>query len=59
MVEQLADTGLDVEGWTCPLPLRDSPTVVMGHGGGGAMSAELLWVSSCEAWISALKVSVS
>ncbi|MET1059597.1 MAG: hydrogenase expression/formation protein HypE [Nocardioides sp.] len=42
MVEQLADTGLDVEGWTCPLPLRDSPTVVMGHGGGGAMSAELI-----------------
>jgi len=30
------------EGWTCPLPLRDSPTVVMGHGGGGAMSAELV-----------------
>jgi hydrogenase expression/formation protein HypE len=33
---------LDVEGWTCPLPLRDTPTVVMGHGGGGAMSAELV-----------------
>jgi len=30
------------EGWTCPLPLRDSPTVVMGHGGGGAMSSELV-----------------
>ena len=30
------------EGWTCPLPLRDSPTVQMGHGGGGAMSAELV-----------------
>ena len=24
------------------MPLRDSPTVVMGHGGGGAMSAELV-----------------
>lgn len=35
-------TGIDVEGWTCPLPLRDSPTVVMGHGGGGQMSAELV-----------------
>ena len=35
-------TALDVEGWTCPLPLRDSPFVVMGHGGGGAMSAELI-----------------
>ena len=33
---------IDVEGWTCPLPLRDSPTVVMGHGGGGSMSAELV-----------------
>jgi hydrogenase expression/formation protein HypE len=33
---------LDFEGWTCPVPLRDTPTVVMGHGGGGAMSAELV-----------------
>jgi hydrogenase expression/formation protein HypE len=33
---------LDFEGWTCPLPLRDSPQVVMGHGGGGQMSAELV-----------------
>jgi hydrogenase expression/formation protein HypE len=30
------------EGWACPLPLRDHPTVVMGHGGGGALSAELV-----------------
>ena len=47
MVEQieLSPTPPDLpsfEGWTCPLPLRDSPTVVMGHGGGGAMSAELV-----------------
>jgi len=33
---------LDFENWTCPLPLRDTPTVVLGHGGGGAMSAELV-----------------
>jgi hydrogenase expression/formation protein HypE len=33
---------LSFEGWTCPLPLRDSPTILMGHGGGGAMSAELV-----------------
>jgi hydrogenase expression/formation protein HypE len=33
---------LDFEGWTCPVPLRDTPAVVMGHGGGGAMSAELV-----------------
>ncbi|MFD9353369.1 hydrogenase expression/formation protein HypE [Streptomyces sp. NPDC060031] len=33
---------LDVTGWTCPAPLRDHPRVVMGHGGGGALSAELV-----------------
>ncbi|MEU3299231.1 MULTISPECIES: hydrogenase expression/formation protein HypE [unclassified Streptomyces] len=33
---------LDVLGWTCPAPLRNQPRVVMGHGGGGAMSAELV-----------------
>jgi hydrogenase expression/formation protein HypE len=33
---------LDVTGWTCPAPLRDQPRVVMGHGGGGALSAELV-----------------
>jgi hydrogenase expression/formation protein HypE len=41
----LADTGtstLDVTGWTCPVPLRDQPRIVMGHGGGGTLSAELL-----------------
>jgi hydrogenase expression/formation protein HypE len=38
----LADAALDFEGWTCPVPLRDSPTIVMGHGGGGQLSAELI-----------------
>ena len=33
---------LDFEGWVCPTPLRDTPNIVMGHGGGGAMSAELV-----------------
>ncbi|WP_152053702.1 hydrogenase expression/formation protein HypE [Tautonia marina] len=28
--------------WTCPMPLRETPTVVMGHGGGGRLSGELL-----------------
>ena len=37
-----AGAGLDFEGWTCPLPLRDSPNILMGHGGGGQMSAELI-----------------
>lgn len=30
------------EGWACPVPLRDYPTIVMGHGGGGKLSAELV-----------------
>lgn len=33
---------LDFEGWVCPVPLRDTGSVMMGHGGGGAMSAELV-----------------
>jgi hydrogenase expression/formation protein HypE len=30
------------DGWSCPLPLRDYPTIVLGHGGGGKLSAELV-----------------
>lgn len=30
------------EGWVCPLPLRDYPNVVLGHGGGGKLSADLV-----------------
>jgi hydrogenase expression/formation protein HypE len=33
---------IDFDGWTCPLPLRDYPAVVLGHGGGGKLSAELV-----------------
>ncbi|WP_434598805.1 hydrogenase expression/formation protein HypE [Streptomyces sp. A5-4] len=33
---------LDFESWVCPVPLRDTPSIVMGHGGGGAMSGELI-----------------
>ena len=33
---------IDFSNWTCPLPLRDQPNVVMGHGGGGKLSAELV-----------------
>lgn len=33
---------LQFEGWTCPVPLRDYPTIVMGHGAGGKLSAELV-----------------
>ncbi len=28
--------------WSCPLPLRDYPNVVLGHGGGGRLSADLV-----------------
>jgi hydrogenase expression/formation protein HypE len=33
---------LDITGWTCPMPLRNHPNIVMGHGGGGKLSAELV-----------------
>ena len=41
MPERLADV-VDPANWTCPAPLRDQGVVVMGHGGGGALSAELM-----------------
>ena len=30
------------EAWSCPLPLKDYPAIVMGHGGGGTLSADLV-----------------
>ncbi|MCL4296632.1 MAG: hydrogenase expression/formation protein HypE [Anaerolineae bacterium] len=33
---------LNFEGWSCPLPLRDHPNIILGHGGGGKLSAELI-----------------
>ncbi len=33
---------LDVENWSCPMPLRDQERVVTGHGGGGRLTAELV-----------------
>lgn len=33
---------VDLENWSCPLPLRDHPAIVLGHGGGGTLSAELV-----------------
>ena len=32
----------DPAAWSCPLPLRDYPEIVLGHGGGGQLSAELV-----------------
>jgi hydrogenase expression/formation protein HypE len=33
---------MNFENWTCPLPLLDYPNIVLGHGGGGKLSAELV-----------------
>jgi hydrogenase expression/formation protein HypE len=43
----LLTTGADADGpdfskFSCPAPLRDGERVVMGHGGGGMLSAELV-----------------
>ncbi|GAB91531.1 hydrogenase expression/formation protein HypE [Gordonia rhizosphera] len=32
----------DPESWSCPLPLRDTERIVLGHGGGGVLSEELI-----------------
>ena len=32
----------DLTGWTCPRPLQNYPTIVMGHGSGGQMMADLI-----------------
>ncbi len=32
----------DPAAWACPLPLRDQDKIVLGHGGGGQLSAELI-----------------
>jgi hydrogenase expression/formation protein HypE len=30
------------DGWTCPIPLQNYPTIVMGHGAGGKMMNDLI-----------------
>jgi hydrogenase expression/formation protein HypE len=32
----------DMNSWSCPLPLRNHPNIIMGHGGGGKLSADLI-----------------
>ncbi len=32
----------NLSAWTCPLPLRNHPTIVMGHGSGGKMMSDLI-----------------
>jgi hydrogenase expression/formation protein HypE len=33
---------VDIDAWTCPIPLRDEKHIVLGHGGGGLLSSELV-----------------
>ena len=33
---------VDPANWVCPLPLRETKRIVMGHGGGGILSEELI-----------------
>lgn len=33
---------IQAEGWVCPMPLRGYPNIVLGHGGGGKLSADLV-----------------
>ncbi len=42
MPEILRTDAPDFENWSCPLPLADYPTIVMGHGGGGKLGNELV-----------------
>ena len=37
-----APGGIDLDGWSCPLPLRAQDRVVLGHGSGGQLSGELI-----------------
>jgi hydrogenase expression/formation protein HypE len=36
------NTAPDFSNWSCPLPLADYPTIVIGHGGGGKLGNELV-----------------
>ncbi|MFM9033727.1 MAG: hydrogenase expression/formation protein HypE [Mycobacterium sp.] len=39
----MSDTaGIDPSNWVCPLPLRETKRIVLGHGGGGILSEELI-----------------
>lgn len=36
------EENLNLSGWTCPAPLRNYPTIVLGHGSGGKMTSDLI-----------------
>jgi hydrogenase expression/formation protein HypE len=42
MADNAKDSAPDFSNWSCPLPLADYPTIVMGHGGGGKLGNELV-----------------
>jgi hydrogenase expression/formation protein HypE len=42
MTEKNNTSTPDFSNWSCPLPLADYPTIVMGHGGGGKLGNELV-----------------
>ncbi|MGB8260867.1 MAG: hydrogenase expression/formation protein HypE [Terracidiphilus sp.] len=42
MGEGVKEGAVDFSNWSCPLPLRDYPAIVMGHGGGGKLGNELV-----------------
>jgi hydrogenase expression/formation protein HypE len=42
MSERFNNAPPDFSNWSCPLPLADYPTIVMGHGGGGKLGNELV-----------------
>lgn len=33
---------INFDNWVCPMPLRDYPQIVLGHGGGGKLSQDLV-----------------
>ena len=35
-------TNPSFDGWTCPIPLKNYPTIMMGHGAGGKMMNDLI-----------------
>ena len=37
-----ARQSVNFDGMSCPVPLRDYPRIILGHGGGGKLSSELL-----------------
>jgi len=40
--EPAEPTPVDPAAWSCPVPLQDHDRVILGHGGGGVLTAELI-----------------